>query len=120
MKKIHFFTILILLGVSIFCTAQTVLSQTPDKAMIEQEEYFNVLEKEYVRSMRRLLAESGYANSGVTMTSIIEADGAREYTVLLHHDRFEQLDEAAKTELISKLDKASFSMEKCTFIHAFL
>lgn len=120
MRKVQFLLISVLAAISIFCTTQTVLSREADSAYVEREEYFNTLEQEYVKNMRRLLSESGYANSGITMTSIIDADGAREYTVLLHHDRFEHLSDDDKAELISRLEEASFTEEKCTFFHEFL
>ena len=31
------------------------------------------------------LEELGYSNSGITMTKVMDADGGREYTVLVHH-----------------------------------
>ncbi|MBQ8592477.1 MAG: hypothetical protein IJ485_07015 [Lachnospiraceae bacterium] len=120
MRKGQFIFLLVLVTISIFCTTQTVQSLEPDKALVEREQYFNTLEEKYVSSMRKLLAESGYANSGITMTSIIEENGAREYRVLLHHDRFERMSELEKTELVSRLEEVSFAEEKCTFYHEFL
>lgn len=115
-KKMQTISIMILLTVSIFCTQQTVSGCRAAASLTEQEQYFEVLEQEYMQNMGRLLSDAGYANSGITMTSITEADGTREYTVLLHHDRFKRLSEKEKNELASQLAGASFAQDDVPFV----
>lgn len=110
-RELQMTIIIILLAVSIFCTKQTVSSREMNVSWAERERHFDVLEREYVQSMEKLLSDSGYANSGITMTSVTEADGTKEYTVLLHHDRFKRLTEQEKEELASMLTPASFTQE---------
>ena len=43
--------------------------------------------------IRSCLEEMGYYNSGITMTKVMEADGSREYSVLLHHSDLDTKDE---------------------------
>ncbi len=112
--------IALLAAFSIFCMLFAASAGRADASLAEQKRCFDALEEEYVRNMGRLLSDSGYANSGITLTSIIEEDGSREYTVLLHHRRFWLLTQEERKELIAKLKAISFAKENCTFRHQFL
>lgn len=115
-RKAQMISMMILLAVSIFCTQQTISGCRAAASVTEQEKYLAGLEKEYVQNMGQLLSDSGYADSGITMTSITEADGTKEYTVLLYHDRFKRLSEKEKKELASQLAGASFAQEDMSFV----
>lgn len=96
-----------------------VFSQSRESAR-EQKEYYEVLEQEYVKRMREFLEEQGYADSGVTMNRVIEADGTLEYIVTIHHRRIEQLDDGRRSELLSKCQEIEFPEQDCSFCHKFL
>ena len=47
--------------------------------------YYQLQEMELKSKVRAELEELGYNNCGITMTKVMNADGFREYTVLVHH-----------------------------------
>lgn len=47
--------------------------------------YYQLQETQLKTKIKVELEELGYNNCGITMTKIMNADGLREYTVLVHH-----------------------------------
>lgn len=111
---------ILFITITVFCTTQTVFSREADSVSAYSEQYFDALEKEYVKTIRGILEDNGYANSGVTMTDIIEDNGEREYTVAIHHKRLDRLSECEKTELLSQLEQVSFGQDDCMINCCFL
>ncbi len=97
----------ILSGIIIFCTTQTVLAQGKSNQMMDAK-YYRRIEQDYVKRVRVYLNEEGYENSGVTLTKVIESDGERTYTLKIHHKRMDYLDvwekEVLKAELFERAD----------------
>ncbi len=61
-----------------------IKANAAQKADNDKAEY-QLQEIQFKNEIRSCLEEKGYYNSGITMTKVMEADGSREYTVLLHH-----------------------------------
>lgn len=109
----------ILVLISGLCISGTVISQEKGRSKVE-EKYYRQIEQEYVKEMRAFLAESGYKNSGVTMTYVLTEDGNRRYTVTIHHKKISALDEMCKQQLKEACKKVDFPVENCVFYHEFL
>ena len=78
------------------------------------------MEKEFYADMKELLTQKGYINSGITIRWVLEETGERNYTVMIHHRRISQLDDAGKEELLQELMKTEFQDTGCTFSYEFL
>lgn len=109
----------ILVLVTAFCISGTALSQSKNQRIIE-ERYYRQMERDYVREMRAFLEEKGYRDSGVTMTRVTEEDGARSYTVTIHHSGFGRLSQGEREALLEACAGIAFPVEECAFSHQFL
>lgn len=105
--------------VSAFCITKTVQSQT-NVEQIEMEQYYREREEQLVHEVRTYLNEAGYKNSGVMLTRVVTADGWREYTISVHHDKINKMDMEKKEELRKQLSGFRFSAGNCFFYHEFL
>lgn len=102
-----------------FCIIGTVFSRS-NLSERELENYYREKEQEMVGRVRTFLNDAGFANSGVTLTRVVEADESREYTLTVHHSRIDRMDEEGKNNLKEKLSAFDFPAENCTFYHEFL
>lgn len=116
------FTIVIsaaLILVTAFCVSGTVQSQSRHAAE-EEERYYKEMEEIYVSEIRAFLADAGYRDSGIMMTKIIDEEGGRDYTVTIHHDKFDKLSCKEKKELLDACGRIGFPDRECGFCHKFL
>lgn len=90
MKKGYAAITFFLIFVTVFCTTKTVMGMEKGNAGVD-EKYYKQMEKEYVQQVRDFLQDEGYENSGVTLTKVLYEDGAREYTLHVHHKRLGNL-----------------------------
>lgn len=107
------FTIMLILVISFFVTG-TVVSQA-DGAIAVDEQYYQVLEKEYVKEIREFLAQQGYENSGVNLTMMTDAEGNRSYSVEVYHKGICKLTEEEQTELFVAVEALAFDVVGCKF-----
>lgn len=107
------FTMVLVLCIAFFIDA-TVVGQEDGKVTVD-EEYFRVLEHEYVKSVRCFLTEQGYENSGVNLTMVADADGNRDYSLQLHHKKMAALTEVQLAELFAAIEEMSFHVAGCSF-----
>lgn len=114
MKKTFIPAMLILTMIFTFCTVQTVQSHEKGGQQIEQQ-YYDAWESAYIKEMKGLLQQHGLAESGITMTKVMEADGSRSYEVLIHHRRTALLTQAQYEELMEKLQALPFPAQDCDF-----
>lgn len=111
-------TILLIL-VTAFCMKETVKSQrNEDRGM--QNKYYAALEKEYINALRNELCRQGYANSGITLRWTSEEDNTRCYTIMIHHNRINDLDEFGRTALLRSLSETEFADVSCSFHYEFI
>ncbi len=111
--KIMAATILPVLAAAFFFSA-TVKSMTePDIA--EAEGYYREREEILVREVRSFLDASGYKNSGVMLTRIVDADGSRSYTLSVHHADLEKAQDGESAVLLSGISELEFSGEGILF-----
>lgn len=102
-----------------FCITETVMSQSRTDRRREKQ-YYSAMEKEYYTDMRALLTREGYTNSGITIRWVSEGTGERNYTVMIHHRKITQLDDAGKEALVRELTETEFQDAGCTFCYEFL
>lgn len=121
LRKLTITTILtiILILIMAFCITGTAFCQNKGAGQAK-EQYYRAMEREYVQEIRSLLEEKGYCNSGVTMNRVIDEDGARQYTVTIHHRRITKLSPGQQEELIEECGRIAFPVEDCNFCHEFL
>ncbi len=111
-------TMILVIAVAL-CISVTASSQAKQNQRAKTE-YYRAMEQEYVLQLRALLSEKGYRNSGVTMTETVEADGSRSYTVLLHHQKINELSAEEKEVLLTNCRELEFVDNTCSISHKFL
>lgn len=107
------FTIILVVGISFF-VGETVVSQA-DGAITVDEQYYQVLEEEYVKEIRDFLKEQGYANSGVNLTMMTDEEGNRNYRVEVYHKGICKLEENAQEKLFADVEALAFDVVGCRF-----
>lgn len=105
--------------VTAFLTVMTLRSRCASDGG-ESESYYETKEKEMVRRTSAFLQQSGYQNSGVALTRIVDKEGNRQYTMTIHHGKIDKMDEEERENLRRKLSGLTFSSENCSFSHTFL
>lgn len=119
-KRIRFVAVTILLIlVTVFCMKETVKSQRKEDRGI-QNKYYAALEKEYVNALRNELCRQGYANSGITVRWTAKEDNTRCYTVMIHHNRINDLNESGQAALLRTLSETEFEDASCCFYYEFI
>ncbi len=105
-------TILLIAGAFIiFSITVKGLERNDSEAL---NDYFRVLEDEYVSSARAYLNEEGYVNSGVMLNHTTDENGMRTYTLSIHNSRFEYASEEKLDEIKEMLESLSFTDSRCT------
>ena len=89
----------VLILIIVLCVGGTARSESRDEAQRVEN---RVQEQQLLTDVRQYLKDNGYANSGVTLTYVTDADGDPEYTFTLHHKRINDM---------SKEEREAFSAE---------
>lgn len=110
---------LLLILISAFCMAGTVKSRTTF-ADAELEQYFKQKEKELVTEIRAYLNDSGFQNSGITLTRVIDEVGERTYTMTIHHGKIDAMTETDRLLLAAELADHGTKPEHCNLEYSFL
>ena len=79
--KIVTFLVLALLVLWSICS---IKANATERAENDKTEY-QLQEVQLKSEIQDCLENIGYENCGITMTKVMDADGRREYTVLVHH-----------------------------------
>ena len=95
----------------------TVSSQSEENVSVSEESYI-VLEGEYVQQLRTILKEEGYENCGINLTRVVDGEGERAYSIVLHHKYLDKLSEAEQQELFAQLATYAFQFSNCSFAFA--
>lgn len=108
-----------LVAVTALCVTVTAVGQShiEDK---EMEEFYRAKEKETVEQVRTYLNGNGFQNSGIALTRVVDGEGNREYTLTIHHDRIDAMDEEARDALRDALSVFGFTSDRCSFRQEFL
>lgn len=103
----------IVMAAVLFITG-SIQSQAAD-TLRAQEEYYEQLEREYIGQVRSFLDRQGYRNSGVTLSRVVDSEGQRSYTILVHHRAMDQLEDEELAELLGQLEDMGFYAPGCSF-----
>ncbi|MCD7836280.1 MAG: hypothetical protein LUG83_06485 [Lachnospiraceae bacterium] len=109
----------LLASVIALCITGTVIGQSRINDE-EMETFYQMKEDEMVCEVRRYLNENGFRNSGVALTRVTDAEGNREYTLTVHHDRIDVMSDEERNDLKNRLSAFDFLTEECSFRHEFL
>lgn len=120
MRAYRFYLITIGLIVLVFTMMTMSVNAMNDKRIQHRDEYYEEIEDCYVEALRDKLTDGGYRNAGITMTKVFYEDGAREYTVKLHHKRMERLTVQEQQELLAELSEIEFADSECRVYLKFL
>ena len=90
---------IVLILIIVLCVGGTARSESRDEAQRVEN---RVQEQQLLTDVRQYLKDNGYANSGVTLTYVTDADGDPEYTFTIHHKRINDM---------SKEEREAFSAE---------
>ena len=71
-------------------------------------------EARYVAEIRGTLKEAGYKNSGITLTKTADPEEGTGYTVTVHDDRLEKLDESGREKVLNRLEKVALPEGACS------
>lgn len=109
----------ILVSVAALSFAGTVMCRA-DLSGAEQEGYYREKERGLINATRDYLKQQGFADSGVTLTRVVEGDGSRSYTVTIHHRGIDRMEEAERDVLARELAALAFEENGSTFCYEFL
>lgn len=82
-----------------------------------EKESFHELEMRFLDVLDVRLQECGYSGSGLTLNSIIYADGSRCYYVGIHHARITEGGAEAWEELKLQITDISVPVENCSVVY---
>ena len=116
--KIFLLTTIFLVFIIAFSITKTVKSQ--DSNNKDEERYCDMLEIEYMKSLKLILVENGYYNSGITMTKVIDDINYRKYKVVIHNKNILKLSKNNQEILTGKLRSIVFGDSNSIFQHEFL
>lgn len=115
----------ILVTIIAFCIAGTVEGQESGASAAE-EAFYKEQEAQLLQDTKAYLRELGFANSGVTLNRVVDAEGKREYTFTIHHSRIDKMDAAGRKGLAQQLADREVSIldaeavGKCSIHYDFL
>ena len=93
----------VLILIIVLCVGGTVRSESRDGAQRVEN---RVQEQQLFTDVRQYLKDNGYANSGVTLTYVTDADGDPEYTFTIHHKRINDMSEEEREAFSAQLMQA--------------
>lgn len=109
----------VLLLVTVLSVAKTVYSKDADTYGLNDCR-IKEQEQECLLQIRTVLEGHCCKESGVTMTKVIDRKGNRQYKVVIHHKKIQEMDLAEKEELKRDLEKIGFWQENFYISYEFL
>ena len=106
-------TMLLIMGLALGMTS-TVSSQSEENVSVSEESYVT-LEGEYLQQLRTILKEEGYENCGINLTRVVDGEGERAYSIVLHHKYLDKLSEEELQGLFAELASSAFHFSNCSF-----
>ena len=71
--------------------------------------YYHEKEEIFIDVLTEVLADNGIQNAGINISSIIEADGSREYKVSIHHHCFEYMAQEDLDDFLRRISEVKFA-----------
>lgn len=98
--------IMIALAIWSICGIKAYAVEKADNDKIE----YQLKESSFLREVRKCMEESGYYNSGVTLTKVMDIDGMISYTALVHHQDIDLEDTEKVNQVYASLEKIDIPM----------
>lgn len=119
LRKGFVFVVLTMLLIVVFALgmSSTVSSQSEAEVTVDEASYV-ALEGEYVQQLRSFLKEEGYENCGINLTRVVDSEGGRAYSIVLHHKYLDKLTDGEKQVLFAALSEGAFHFANCSFVFA--
>lgn len=111
-------TVVLILTAAFFMSG-TVESKAAGRIPIE-EKYYDEMEADYTKEIKRQLQEFGIKNSGINMTHISEEGNGRKYRVIIHNRQLKWMTAERRQELMAEIEAIPFPADGCTFFHEFV
>ena len=73
-----------------------------------------------MEDVKDFLEKKGYADSGVALTRVVKEDGARDYTITIHHGKIDEMDDFSRQALKMSSRVSPFLQKTVTFTMNFL
>lgn len=84
-----------------------------DDTSAADSDYYHMLEDRCITVVKATLDNEGYSLAGINVSNVININGTRDYKIVIHHDRFAEVDEANKEQLLAKLSNITIIDSKC-------
>ncbi len=104
----------VILVVTLLWSVAGIKVYAKDRANNDTTQY-QLEEKTFLGKVRNALEEQGYFNSGITLTKVMDGDGTREYTVLVHNSHIDS--NSQKENVYSILNSIRMEKEKAQVVY---
>lgn len=105
--------LLLVLLIGLFCVTMHVQGSEAKGSGYDEQAY-DELEKIYYSEVHELLTDYGLHNSGMNLTKITRADGAREYRLEVHHKGIGHMTGTERESLQESLEIINFPDDRST------
>lgn len=95
-----------------------VYSKSIDNQISSNKEHIDMMEKEYLKEMKEVLADYGCNNAGITMVKVYE-ESSTSYEVKIHHSNLGYLEEKNQKQLKEQLQHLVQDFPKANFLFSF-
>ena len=86
----------------------------------DRDHYYCEMSKELTDRTRAFLIDKGFKNCGVAVTRQVEEDGHACFTITVHHDLMNYLNDDERAALLEEMQALSFEDNYCSFRYVFL
>ena len=93
---------ILIVSIAIFWCVIGIKASALERADHDKKQY-QMQEVQFKSEIKNCLEDMGYENAGITITKIMEEDGGREYTVLVHHQYLDANDSEKVNKVCAKL-----------------
>lgn len=85
----------------------------------EVESSYAALEQDMVKAVRGYLNRTGFKNSGVMLTRMVDGEGYRQYKLTVHHSKIDEMEDGERELLAESLSQFAFVDSMCDFRYEF-
>lgn len=85
----------------------------------EVESSYAALEQDMVKAVRGYLSRTGFKNSGVMLTRMVDGEGYRQYKLTVHHSKIDEMEDGERELLAESLSQFAFVDSMCDFRYEF-
>ena len=108
-RKIYFrilMTVVAAILIGLMFGMKAVGEENPENS---RAAYYHEKEEIFIDVLTSVLADNGIRNAGINISSIIDADGSREYKVSIHHYCFEYMAQEERDSFLARISEVKFA-----------